>query len=273
MSADAPWTPALRGLAAVEAVHAVNLGLRWGGPAAGLVLAASVWALLRPQDRRPWAGGAVVLLALALHQPLLAANHHWVLVYAATAAALVGPTRPDLRRAASGLIALVMGFATLQKLITPGFMDGRFMAFMWATGELARPLLAANPVVDLALTENAAAWEAMRRAGEPSAQVTLRWPLMSLAAWGRATAALTVLAEGALAVLAARPGRGARLPVALVLFVVPLGLLRPEWTFAATLCALGGLASPPAARWSRRLLLALVPPLLVLAAFGVGRGP
>lgn len=90
-------------------------------------------------------GLSVILLAQHLFaKPFLVANHHYCLFYLSLVL-LVASTRPPQERPsllesnARFLAIVIMGFAVLQKLFSPSYMNGDYLGFMWAKGSYFTP--------------------------------------------------------------------------------------------------------------------------------------
>jgi hypothetical protein len=206
---------------------------------AGLKLAALALILhaVYAPDRARWAWLAALLVADIALAPWKAANHSFVLLYMtllAHAASRAGEDRDALlARGARGLFALVMGLATLHKLASPRFVSGEYFTFMLMRGALGSVLfdvLPRDPFAASAATLDTWLLNA------PPHPAPLRAPALLLHA-GRALAWLTILAEAALALIAARAST-ARVQLATLLFLPALVLLRPELLFASTLATL-----------------------------------
>ena len=114
-----------------------------GGGLALLVPAALALLAPRPWATRPalWALLALALGAIAAAAPLDRANHHYVLMYACAMLALCGARASEAtRQSARWLFVVVMGVATVQKLLSPTMRDGSFLAALISTGGLLQPL-------------------------------------------------------------------------------------------------------------------------------------
>jgi hypothetical protein len=215
-----------RPLAALIAVYLVTesrLPLHAVAPALLVcLLAAHTSARLR------WLILSITLGAEIIATTWQAPNHLFVLLYMALIATIHHDAPADTSRAARALFVVIMGMATLQKLISPRYMSGEYFLYMTLRGALARyaahhrdalaAWLSTYPDAPLPITRSPA-------------------PLMAarLLAWS------AVAAEAALTALAwrARDAHTQRhLAIAALLFLPALILIRPELLFAATLAAL-----------------------------------
>jgi hypothetical protein len=225
-----------------------------GAPAVAVfaaVVAAGAW-------RGAFALGALCIGGVVVVAPLAVPNHWVVAGWLALLLALREGRDPAAARA---LYGVVMALATVQKLLSPHFIDGSFIGLLGLTGGLLRPLWAFEAWARL--FDANAALIAEAPLGHPvtlrGPQTTWAWSLM--VSWG-------ILAiEGALAGMAVRGGR-----VFLALaasFVVALPVVRDEPVFASVLAALTALCAPTG-RW-RFGLLAVSVGWAVLALSGLVR--
>lgn len=184
--------------------------------------------------------GALGIGLAVLAAPLAVPNHLVVAGWLALLVALRGGRDPAAARALYGVL---MGLATVQKLLSPDF--GSFVGFLGLTGGLVRPLWGLEAWARLfegnhALVDGVPLGEA----------VVLRGPA-STGAWSVAVAWGIVAVEAALTGLAVRGGR-AFLGLAAA-FVVALPVVREEPVFAAVLAGSTALCAPEG-RWRSGLL-------------------
>ncbi len=219
-----------------------HLALTDGGlallvPAAIALLAKPPWAT-RPAL---WGLLAIMLGALAASAPLDRANHHYVLMYACAMLALCDVRASEAtRQSARWLFVVVMGVATVQKLLSATMRDGSFLAALISTGGLLQPLWSGlwHGEVAALMRENAHRLESLR-ALAPEQQVAMLWPYGALRLWGQAASVLTIGAEAALTVwVAARP-RSVWTHGALLAFIGGLLLVRQELIFISLVSWLG----------------------------------
>ncbi len=205
----------------------------FGWPALLLLLLAPGLAWL---GRAAWVVATLALLAGVGFDPLGVPNHHFVLLYLSILLALNGPDRV----AARWLYAALMLFATLQKVASPSFRDGSFMAWLTVDGGLCE-----GPLTLLGLEP----WFAHNRAlitERPLETHVLAGPLQGLWLWGLVVSWGIIAVEAVLSGLATRGGRGfAGLSIA---FVVLLPFVRTELVFTSTLAVLTGIALSGGAR-------------------------
>jgi hypothetical protein len=211
---------------------------------------AAIGLLLVPvvgRDARFW-GGLLVLAAVGtLRQPLLDLDNHHVLQLYWLAALCLGNLATDpvtaVRRTARLLIGLAFLFATVWKLLSPDFVDGSFLTYLFSAepnaGRVAVGLGWQDD--DLVVANRTAVGELHADpAGAPGpvelevADTTSRAAVPL--AW------LTIAVEGAVALLFLLPvgtrWRWVR-DAALVAFIALTYLLLPVVTFGVLLAALG----------------------------------
>lgn len=168
-----------------------------------------------------------------------APNHLFVLLYMALIATIHHDAPADTSRAARALFVVIMGMATLQKLISPRYMSGEYFLYMTLRGALAQPLVDLSPPLARYAAHHRDALAAWLSTYPDAPLPITRSPAPLMAA--RLLAWSAVAAEAALTALAWR-ARDAhtqrRLAIAALLFLPALILIRPELLFAATLAAL-----------------------------------
>ncbi len=206
---------------------------------------------------RPWAwtraSAALAALALAVVAALAwdeLANHHFVLTLFALGVAVDDDARTSPRMAAA-LLGTLMAVATAQKLVSPVFVSGDYFAYLLSTGGLGGPLLEGLDALGLEAWSQAVHANEQRVlefavAAEPGARVDLPFPLANLGTWAFAFSAFVLAFEAWLACVYLRAPRHRAAAVSLLVFVLGLVLMREEWVFGATLCAMGVVAAPGA---------------------------
>lgn len=225
---------------------------------------AAVMLLVFPERR----GGATLatvglLVAMGLAFDLLP-NHHFVLAAAYGGLALnlgEGAEAANARaRMAALLLAAVMALALIQKLLSPSYLRGDYFAYLFATGGLGGPLetLGWVPQWSQAWADNAVKVAEFAAADSPASTVELIAPFAGTHVAARTLAVFVLFAEWWLACVFARAHRHRVAGWSLAVFVLGLMLLREEYVFASTLCALGAVAQSGCERAApRRALMAL----------------
>jgi hypothetical protein len=262
-----PATVALLLLLAVVSLHLGDKLIGGGmGRAIGLGLAL-VAIPFRAALYSPWLwGAATLLLAWCAFGNAAAANHTYLLTYAALALtlALRLPTREEAMDAAATavrwLLVAVMTFAVVQKGLSADFRDGSYLSYLTLTGgvgQLAweagvapetRRVLEENVRRDRQFTPTSHTFERDR--------VTLLNPFGKWLPWFVATFAVGILVAEALSAIGFAWRPDAAWPhVLLQAFGASLLLIRPETVFIATLTAAGALS---ARRADRRVLYGYV---------------
>jgi hypothetical protein len=202
-------------------------------------------------------GGHVVAVGL---DPAGLPNHHFLLAYIAGAVLLNGPS---VAEAARWLYVALMFFAALQKVLSPTFVDGSFLAWMMLDGGLFGPILGWVPGWDEVTALNR---QIVAASGYPPTlpERVLYGPVW-LALAGRLFAWSVVAVELALCLLAAGWPRSTAFHVLGTGFVLLLPVVRPEWIFAAALALLTGLACRDQEPAWRRLSMAATVAMTVWA--------
>ncbi len=245
MSTPQAWT--LRAFCAVLLVFVASTARHptaWRiAMASGAILAMTPWLISR---RLTWWILAASVSAAILLSPLSAANHHYLLFYLTAAIALTWSEdqeqwSTDLGRASRGLMVGVMGIATLQKLLSPDFMDGSFLTFLLLDGGLGEVFWQRIPALEAAISSAQDLFTRFADPIDPRRAAARAAParLMVMGTFGVMLTWLVVLGEGAIALLF---GLGARFKkadiaahVALLCFGAGLLFMRAEHVFLTTL--------------------------------------
>lgn len=258
------------GLLAVELVHLWVMFEQWPGwPLLLVALYIVIGAALLRLKQAFWVGlilAQVVMLGL---RPLDQANHHFVLTYAMMIMALAASQPAPLwliGQSARWLFVVVMGMASLQKLLSETFRDGSFMAYLLATGGLGRGLWGGLAQAHDVTHHNSLRFERWASLAPPALSERLVWPWGSLVVWGQVSAAVTLGAEVALTVAFAFWPKHKLTHVALLVFLGGLGLIRQEFVFIALVAWLGLATSAQIDEPRRREAWAYG--LLIVAALG-----
>lgn len=195
-----------------------------------------------------WGAVSALMGALAFARAD-AANHTYLQFYLSLAFAACltlprGEVAAGLAASARWLLAAVMLAATVQKLLAPEFLDGRFLCYTTLIGGFSSVAGVAlhPPEVQAVLAGNAATDKAFLPPVEvlDRAYVVLENPFGDgLDAACIRVALATIVLEAVMAVGFALRPRAAWPHVLLVLFAVSLVLVRPEVMFISTLMALG----------------------------------
>jgi hypothetical protein len=256
-------------ITAALVVQALDFGEIFPGPW-GLLLSAPTLALAFSRtlwrSAGVWAAIALVDLSSVVTRPLFLPNHHFLIFYVALMLALAGtdPQRPAAitARNAQLILAAVMGLATVQKLLSPSYVD--YMGYMMATGGFGEPLLVRIDSLASIVGRNSA--EAARfLATPPAASAALQLRVPGSFRWVAAGAAVLVVAlEAYLALMALVRPTSRAFHFGLLGFLGLLGFIRGELVFLCALAALGLLLSsdrPSLWRWAYLSLLAVAAPL------------
>lgn len=249
MSTPQAWQ--LRALCVVLLVFAASTArhpLEWRiTMALGALLALTPWLIER---RAVWWFLAASVGAAILFSPLSAANHHHLLLYMTAAIALTWSEdrehwAVDIGRASRGLMVGVMGVATLQKLLSPDFMDGSFLTFLLLDGGLGEVFWEHIPALQGAISDAHKFFLWFADPIDPRRATARAVParLMPAGTFAVALAWLVVLGEGVIAALFALGAKFDRAElaahVALLLFGAGLLFVRAEHVFLTTLLWLG----------------------------------
>lgn len=205
----------------------------------------------------PWVAMVAILTLGIASRPFDVPNHHFVLTYLTVAMALALSAGPDdaaevLRWNGRWLIVVIMGFATLHRLLSDDFMDGSYVGYMIATGGFVGPLLQKCGACADAVAGNVQLITEFRASPpSPDLGVQLTSPVPALpVATGIMTGIILSIEALIFVVFLWRPtGRIAHFT--LLAFAVVLGLVRQEFMFISVLSVLGYLSCPRDLGWLR----------------------
>lgn len=211
------------------------------------LVALALPCLLRPRWlRHPlwWLAATAVQVAQLPEAWHTIDNHHYLMLYASGAVALAwaGPNpTATLKTAARWLIVGVFAFATLWKLLTPDFADGRLFVLLAhdhpALQNLVRLI---DPGVAEALADDGSVSAVLDPASSSPSERLLDLPgVHTVAPW---LASTTLVLEGLVALVFALPDRGwtaVLRAIALIAFAAATYILAPVVGFAWILLLLG----------------------------------
>ena len=254
-----------------ETIRTVLAVLLFGGLVAGVTKRFSYWV---------WPLVAITLLVALLQRPTDVPNHHWMMMYVSFAislSCLIGRTDQerldDLAASTRWLIVVLMGFATVQKLLSPSFMDATYIGFELARGSFATPVLKFFSETYQIVESNNALVDQLH-ASPPSelAEVTLPppYPGLTYLAYGF-TAAIIGMEAWLFACMVWLPKR-VMTHLSLIAFAGTLAVLRQEFTFISVVCTLGLLSCGGNHKWVRLIyvVLAILTAAAVLKTLNVG---
>ena len=246
---DAHWRPALVRVAVMATVFA-----------------AVVFRRGSLQARWPWVIITASMAWVLFEIPYRLGNHHFVLCYIGLAMVLCAGKDTerfltDIRVNFRWFLVAIMTIASVHRLLSPTFLDGSFLALMFARGAFFEPLFALSAGTQEAfLANNQAMWEAGRSYPGNASPTTLTAPFGNFAFVCQAFVILILLGEMAIAAAFAffrSPWirHGALFP-----FALTLGVVRSEFVFASILCLFGLSQCEPSQAGLRRAyaLLAVV---------------
>lgn len=232
------------------------------------------------KDWRFWGGISLYYFLHILYEPYWLANHHYVLFYTAIAMTLAmygGNARRVMQHNARMIIIIVMGMATIQKLLSPSYRDGSFFAYMLSHGDFGEPLWFWHDGIATVLRGNTTQlWTWFDT--PPGAAHIVTWPWGNLTTWGLVFSWLTIAVEGGVAALAIAKPRGRLWAIGALSFVWSLMLIRQELMFIAIVTLLSTLMlddEPHLIRWKRALVVSLMCFLLlpfILRPLGIWTG-
>ena len=208
---------------------------------------------------RFWGGVTLYYLAHIIYDPYWLANHHYVLFYTALAMTLstlrsddVQEARVIFRHNARAMMVILMGAATLQKLLSPSYRDGSFYAYLISHGGFGRPLWAWHDKVSTTMSLNRhRLW--MWFDQPPGQPLRVDWPYGDLQLWGSMLSWATIGVEAAMALLALFLPKGRVWAIGSLLFVWSLVLIRQELMFISLVTLIAALmldeSRPNVRRW------------------------
>lgn len=212
---------------------------------AGLVFAALAFGRDLLRSRWAWVPMTGALAWVLFEIPYRLGNHHFLLCYVGLA--LILCAGPDDRRFLGDmavnfrwLLVAVMSIAVVQRLLSPSFLDGSYLALMLARGTFFRAIYALCPTCQEIVDINVALiGEATSRDPNGARAVILRAPFPELALAARAFAYLILAVELWIAAAFAFFRSAWVRHTALLPFIVVLGFTRSEFVFASLLALLG----------------------------------
>ncbi|MGH7794634.1 MAG: hypothetical protein ACREQ2_07025 [Candidatus Binatia bacterium] len=181
-------------------------------------------------------------LALALnlfYRYEIAANHYFLSVYvSALFAVWVAPDGTRFVKVGGTLLALVMVFAVVGKLLSPYYLKGNLVGEVFLTGSLSGPLRLVWPEIRLSVNHYVVNFEAAK-AIPPGVAVGLAAsvPSTAFASFCQATAISIIVIEGLVA--AAFAARWKHQAALLAIFLWGTYIFRAEHHFLALLAFLG----------------------------------
>ena len=218
------------------------------------------------QARWPWVIITASMAYVLFEVPYRLGNHHFVLCYIGLAMVLCAGKDTarflaDIRENFRWFLVAIMAIATLHRLLSPTFLDGSFLALMFARGAFFQALFALFEGTEAAfLANNEAMWMVGRTYPAIASPTTLQAPFAGFELVSRALVILIFAGELAIATAFAffrSPWirHGALFP-----FALTLGVVRSEFVFAAILCLFGLGQCEPSQTFLRRAyaLLAVV---------------
>lgn len=214
----------------------------------GLYLAlitVTVWSFRAKDAGAQWWAWATVAACMAvyiLRRWPLPANHSYVYMYLSLALMCVFLNRPAdrlrvLRVNTLLLIAVVMLFAVVQKVLTPGYLDGSLNAFRLANGDCFRPVYSMvhhwGHTVEL---NDAALNQYYNVRSESTGQLHIQSPVEHLRFWSLVFTYAVLAAEILVPIVFAFGKNPVLKHGAMLLFVPLVFLARQESGFLSLLC-------------------------------------
>ena len=232
-----------------ETIRAVVSAMLCGTLLAGPRSRVSAWL---------WPLIAAGFLIALVQRPLDVPNHHWMMTYLSSAIALcvwfsptAGRCVDDLQSNARWFLVVLMGFATVQKLLSPHFMDGTYIGFEIVRGGFASPLLMWIPQAQEIVGANADLVTQLHSA-HPSELKSVTLEPYVQTRWISFGFVYSILAIEfwLFASMLTMPKRLIT-HFSLMAFALSLSVLRQEFTFISVVCALGLLSCGGQFRWLR----------------------
>ena len=241
-------------------------------------LVMALFASITIGDSRKLLGFCWIIVSIGfaigiLQRPLDVPNHHWMMTYLSAAIALAllfnqdtDDVTQELSESIRWLIVVLMGFATLQKLLSTNFMDSSYIAFEVARGGFAAPVLKFIPAIYEPIQENIELVNNLHATppGELGS-VILNWPIpgFKAIAYGFTFSILAMEAWLFLGMLC-WPKKYIT-HISLIAFATTLAVLRQEFTFISIVCSLGLLSCGAELRYCRYAYVTLA----IVTAAGV----
>ena len=196
----------------------------------------------------PWLVVLGTLFYSLLKRPLDVPNHHYMMTYLSLALVLTFTTPQEKQTSIIAcnvrwMLVVLMGFATVQKLLSPTFLDSSYLGYELVRGGFCDPVLHLFENVAEISTENDRLIEEFRsQSPEQGASVQLSPPVQNLTTVARVFAISILAIELWLCVgFLAFPG-WLLSHLSLLAFIVTLGVLRQEFTFISVVSAMGMMA-------------------------------
>ncbi|MEN1681383.1 MAG: hypothetical protein AAGJ46_17510 [Planctomycetota bacterium] len=205
----------------------------------------------------PWVVVLSSLLWTLVGRPLDVPNHHFMLTYVSAAVALSLGARPALRaetlqRNARWLLVVLMGFATVHKVVSPTFRDGSYLGYEIARGGFGDPVMPLLGSVGQVSAENDRRIVGFRARDPASAEsVTLDPPVPFFPEVAVGFAVLILAIEALIFAGFLLAPRHAVSHLLLISFATTLAVLRQEFTFISVISAIGMMACTPQQRGIR----------------------
>ncbi|MEM1068836.1 MAG: hypothetical protein AAGI63_08075 [Planctomycetota bacterium] len=214
---------------------------------AALLFASLVLGVTNRRSLWLWPLITLGFLVSLLARPLDVPNHHWMMTYLSAAIGLSVLTTSqsesrieNLQANARWLVVVLMAFATMQKVLSPAFIDGTYIGFELARGGFAGPIVRQLPFMGDVVAENASLVQQLHTTSPATLEsVTLTAPFASfpIVAYGFTASILMIEAWLCFAMLLIPKRLITHL--SLISFIVTLAVLRQEVTFISVVCCLG----------------------------------
>ena len=215
------------------------------------VLALLIVLLARPNvtiSPWPWLVVFVSLLYSLIERPLDVPNHHYMMTYLSLALVLIftAPRAEQLSVMSCNvrwMLVVLMAFATVQKLLSPTFLDSSYLSYELVRGGFGDPVLPLfGNVAEISAENDRLIEEFRNQPPELVASVQLEPPFANLGivAW---VFALTILGIELWLCIGFMAFPGWLLShLSLLAFIITLGVLRQEFTFISVVSAMGAMA-------------------------------
>lgn len=204
-----------------------------------------------------WMVVTMTLLAGIIARPLDVPNHHFMMTYLAAALSLSLSAPAEERSAhlqnnARWLLIVLMGLATIQKLLSPAFMDGSYISYEIVGGGFAGPVLGLFGETSAITTQNRELITQLRAAPpEALESVQFQSPFPQIPLLAYSFVALILFMEAWLCFAFWRFPQKLITHLSLIAFALTLGVLRQEFTFISVVCVLGLFSCDPSRKWLR----------------------
>ena len=169
------------------------------------------------------------------------------------------------------LFAAIMLLAVLQKVITPGYLDGSINAFWLATGGYGKPLYAQSEAWQEVVQHNYALLDHYFNQTPYAVQaIEFRAPVSNLRFWGQMVSAGILLGEVVVPLVFLFARNALVKHLSLLLFVVGVFFIRQETGFLSLLCILGLAQIPDGTSGWRLAYLGVIAVMQTLFLLGYG---